>query len=78
MLSPELDYLLLKEMHEERHRKMARQEMLNIAKGGNYNPQKLQHKAAGWLGGQMLKLGAKLQAYEAKTSPASRMVAKMR
>ncbi len=68
MLPPQANYFVVKELHETYLHTLEQKQMQRE----NNLPQPY-HKAAGWLGGQMVKLGAKLQAYNAEASPSPRI-----
>ena len=65
MLSPETLHLVNKEKQNDLLRELNQRELVKAARLQQRVELKPYHKAAGWLGAQMVKWGGRLQSYEA-------------
>jgi hypothetical protein len=65
MLSPEMLHLVNKEKQNDLLREQNKRELVQVTRLQERVESKPYHKAAGWLGAQMVKWGGRLQSYEA-------------
>lgn len=61
MYSPEVHYLVRKEMYKDERRNVARHQLIHLAKLSNPDNRESLRRMVGWIGAHMVKWGLKLR-----------------
>ncbi len=67
MLPNDTDYLARKEHFEQLQREAEYDRLIRLAKLQKPKPQNVRQKLSGWIGGQLIRIGLKLQQDQSKS-----------